>query len=99
MEQINKNYQHYNFQPISLENNENSSNSVNSFTEKMNNKINELKKEELIVVNRANEEIGKKEGILETVKTELQVFAYIYLYLFLLKRIYYFHLIFSVCYH
>ena len=77
MEQINKNYQQYNFQPISLENNENSSNSVNTFTEQMNNKINELRKEELIVVNRANEEIGKKEGILETVKTELQVFVYI----------------------
>lgn len=77
MEQINKNYQQYNFQPISVENNENSSNSVNTFTEKMNNKINELRKEELIVVNRANEEIGKKEGILETVKTELQVFVYI----------------------
>ena len=82
MEQINKNYQQYNFQPISLENNENSSNSVNSFTEKMNSKINELKKEELIVVNRANEEIGKKEVILETVKTELQVSVNICLHLF-----------------
>ena len=76
MEQINRNYPQYNFLPISLENNENSSKSVNSFTEKINNKINELKKEETIVVNRANEEISKKEGILETVKTELQVFSY-----------------------
>ena len=74
MEQINKNYQQYHFQPISLENNENSSISVNPYTEKMNTKINELKKEEMIVLNRTNDEIRKKEGILETVKTELQVF-------------------------
>lgn len=40
----------------------------------MNTKINELKKEEMIVMNRTNEEIRKKEGILETVKTELQVY-------------------------
>jgi hypothetical protein len=74
MEQINKNYHQYHFQPISLENNENSSVSVNPFTDKMNTKINELKKEEMIAMTRTNEEIRKKEGILETVKTELQVF-------------------------
>ena len=96
MEQINKNYQQYNFQPISVENNENSSNSVNTFTEKMNNKINELRKEELIVVNRANEEIGKKEGILETVKTELQVFVYIWLHFDSKKRNSCFHSMFIV---
>ena len=83
MEQINKNYQQYHFQPISLENNENSSVSVNSFTEKMNAKINELKKEEMIVMNRTNEEIRKKEGILETVKTELQVFPFFSFLLFM----------------
>ena len=97
MEQINKNYQQYNFQPISLENNENSSNSVNSFTEKMNSKINELKKEELIVVNRANEEIGKKEVILETVKTELQVSVDICLHLLTFKNIHCSYLIFLMC--
>ena len=43
----------------------------------MNTKINELKKEEMIVMNRTNEEIRKKEGILETVKMELQVFPLI----------------------
>jgi hypothetical protein len=85
VEQINKNYQQYHFQPISLENNENSSVSVNSFTEKMTTKITELKKEEMIVMNRTNEEIRKKEGILETVKTELQVFP---LLLFLYHRMF-----------
>ena len=75
MEQVNKNNQQYNFHPISLESNENTSVLVNSFTENIDNKINELKKEETIVVNRSNEEIAKKEGILETVKTELQVLS------------------------